>query len=109
MFIAKNFYMGWIRLSKSSMAILVFFINKKNSLLRLAQDYRALSIITTKNKYPLSIRKPNCSSTLNLKHWSLSYRPSCSCLLLKSTAEPDISLSQYYYILYLYTIFFNNL
>ena len=60
--------MGWIRLSKSFIAILVIFINKKNGLLRLVQDYRTLNIITTKNKYPLSIRRPNCLLTLNSEH-----------------------------------------
>jgi len=35
------------------MAIPVFFIKKKDSSLRLVQDYRALNSMTIKNKYPL--------------------------------------------------------
>jgi RNase H-like domain found in reverse transcriptase len=37
----------------SYMASLVFFIKKKDSLLRLVQNYRALNTMTMKNKYPL--------------------------------------------------------
>ena len=35
------------------MAILVFFIKKKNSSLKLMQNYQALNAITIKNKYLL--------------------------------------------------------
>jgi len=37
------------------MAVPVFFIKKKDSLLHLVQDYRALNAITVKNKYPLPL------------------------------------------------------
>jgi len=33
----------------------VFFIKKKDSLLRLVQNYRALNSMTVKNKYPLPL------------------------------------------------------
>jgi len=37
------------------MAALVFFIKKKDSSLRLVQDYQVLNSITVKNKYPLPL------------------------------------------------------
>jgi len=37
------------------MAALVFFIKKKDGLLQLVQDYRALNSIMVKNKYPLPL------------------------------------------------------
>jgi len=37
------------------MAVPVFFIKKKDSLLHLVQDYCALNAITVKNKYPLPL------------------------------------------------------
>jgi len=37
------------------MATPVFFIKKKNSSLRLVQDYRALNSMMVKNKYPLPL------------------------------------------------------
>ena len=37
------------------MAAPMFFIKKKDGLLRLVQDYRALNAVTVKNKYPLSL------------------------------------------------------
>jgi len=40
---------------KSPMAALVFFIKKKDGLLQLVQDYRALNSMTVKNKYPLPL------------------------------------------------------
>ena len=40
---------------KSSIAILVFFIKKNNSLLQLVQDYRTFNFMIIKNKYPLSL------------------------------------------------------
>jgi len=33
----------------------VFFIKKKDSLLRLVQDYHTLNVVTVKNRYPLSL------------------------------------------------------
>ncbi|GLB45814.1 putative retrotransposable element tf2 155 kda protein type 1-like [Lyophyllum shimeji] len=37
------------------MASPVFFIKKKDGSLRLVQDYRALNVITVKNRYPLPL------------------------------------------------------
>jgi len=54
-FITKNLYIGRIKLSKFPIVMLVFFIKKKDSLLRLVQNYRILNMITIKNKYPLSL------------------------------------------------------
>ena len=54
-FLSENFYTGWICPFKSSMAIPIFFIKKKDSFLQLVQNYRSLNIVTVKNKYPLSL------------------------------------------------------
>jgi len=54
-FLEENLCTGRIRLSKSPMAALVFFIKKKDGSLRLVQDYRALNSMTVKNKYPLPL------------------------------------------------------
>jgi len=54
-FLEENLCTGRIRPSKSPMAVLVFFIKKKDGLLHLVQDYRALNTITVKNKYPLPL------------------------------------------------------
>jgi len=53
-FLEENLYTGRIRPSKSPIAALVFFIKKKDGLLQLVQDYRALNAVTIKNRYPLS-------------------------------------------------------
>src|ERR1700761_8604882 len=54
-FLKENLETGRIRPSKSPMSSPVFFIKKKDSSLRLVQDYRALNAITVKNKYPLPL------------------------------------------------------
>jgi len=54
-FLEENLRTGQIHPSKSPMAALVFFIKKKDSSLRLVQDYRALNSMTVKNKYPLPL------------------------------------------------------
>jgi len=54
-FLEENLRTGRIRPSKSSIAAPVFFIKKKDGLLRLVQDYRALNAITVKNRYPLPL------------------------------------------------------
>jgi len=54
-FLEENLCSGRIRPSKSPMAAPVFFIKKKDGLLCLVQDYRALNAVTVKNKYPLSL------------------------------------------------------
>jgi len=52
-FLEENLCTRWIRPSKSPIAAPVFFIKKKDGLLRLVQDYRALNAMTVKNRYPL--------------------------------------------------------
>ena len=54
-FLKENLETGRIWPSKSPMSSLVFFINKKDGSLRLVQDYRALNVITVKNKYLLPL------------------------------------------------------
>jgi len=54
-FLKENLETGQIRLSKSPMASPVFFIKKKDGTLWLVQDYRALNMMTVKNKYPLPL------------------------------------------------------
>jgi len=54
-FLKENLHTGQIHLSKSPMATPVFFIKKKDGLLRLVQDYRILNSMTVKNKYPLPL------------------------------------------------------
>jgi len=54
-FLEENLHTGQIHPSKSPMVALVFFIKKKDSSLRLVQDYRALNSMTVKNKYPLPL------------------------------------------------------
>jgi len=46
---------GQICPSKSLMASLVFFIQKKDGTLWLVQDYQALNTMMVKNKYPLPL------------------------------------------------------
>jgi hypothetical protein len=45
----------WGRLTKSLMASPVFFIKKKDGLLRLVQDYQALNVLTIKILYLLPL------------------------------------------------------
>jgi len=54
-FLEENLHTGRIRPSKSPIAAPVFFIKKKDSSLRLVQDYRALNAVTVKNRYPLPL------------------------------------------------------
>jgi hypothetical protein len=44
---------GYIKLSKSSYGAPVFFVHKKDGMLRMCVDYRALNKVTVKNRYPL--------------------------------------------------------
>jgi hypothetical protein len=53
-FIAEGLSTGCICLSKSLMALPVFFV-KKDGALRFVQDYRALNAMTMKNWYPLPL------------------------------------------------------
>jgi len=54
-FLEENLRTGRIRSLKSSIAAPVFFIKKKDSSLRLVQDYCALNAVTVKNRYPLPL------------------------------------------------------
>ena len=54
-FLEKNLHTRWIHPSKSPMATPVFFIKKKDGLLRLLQDYCVLNSMMVKNKYPLPL------------------------------------------------------
>jgi len=54
-FLEENLHTGRIRPSKSSIAAPVFFIKKKDGLLCLVQDYRALNAVTVKNRYLLPL------------------------------------------------------
>jgi len=54
-FLEENLCTRQIHLSKSPMVALVFFIKKKDGLLQLVQDYRALNSVTVKNRYPLPL------------------------------------------------------
>jgi len=54
-FLEENLHTGQIRPSKSSIAAPVFFIKKKDGLLRLVQDYHALNAVTIKNRYLLPL------------------------------------------------------
>lgn len=54
-FIKENIDKGYIVPSKSPMASPVFFVKKKDSKLRLIQDYRKLNDISVKNRYPLPL------------------------------------------------------
>src|SRR6266436_1189795 len=54
-FLHENLANGHICPSKSPMGAPVFFIKKKDSLLRLIQDYQKLNEITVKNSYPLPL------------------------------------------------------
>jgi hypothetical protein len=54
-FLEEALATGRIRQSKSPLGAPVFFIKKKDGKLRFVQDYRALNVITRKNRYPLPL------------------------------------------------------
>src|SRR3981189_2765052 len=54
-FLEEALATGRIRHSKSPIGAPVFFIKKKDGKLRFVQDYRALNLITRKNRYPLPL------------------------------------------------------
>jgi hypothetical protein len=54
-FLEEALRTGRIRPSKSPIGAPVFFIKKKDGKLRFIQDYRALNLITRKNRYPLPL------------------------------------------------------
>jgi hypothetical protein len=54
-FLEEALATGRIRHLKSPIGAPVFFIKKKDGKLRFVQDYRALNLITRKNRYPLPL------------------------------------------------------
>ncbi len=44
---------GYIKLGKSPYGAPVFFVHKKDGMLRMCVDYKALNKATMKNRYPL--------------------------------------------------------
>ena len=54
-FLEENLCTRRIQFSKSPIAAPMFFIKKKDGLLHLVQDYRALNAITVKNRYLLPL------------------------------------------------------
>jgi len=54
-FLEENLHTRRIWPSKSLIAAPVFFIKKKDGLLRLVQDYHMLNAVTVKNRYPLPL------------------------------------------------------
>jgi hypothetical protein len=54
-FLEEALATGHIWQSKSPLGAPVFFIKKKDGKLRFVQDYRALNVITRKNRYPLPL------------------------------------------------------
>ena len=54
-FLEEALRTGRIRQSKSPIGAPVFFVKKKDGKLRFVQDYRALNLITRKNRYPLPL------------------------------------------------------
>ena len=54
-FVKEQLRKGYIRPSKSSQMVLVFFVGKKDGKKRMVQDYRYLNEWTIKNNYPLPL------------------------------------------------------
>ena len=54
-FISEQLRKRYIRPSKSSQIVLVFFIGKKNGKKHMVQDYQYLNKWTVKNNYPLPL------------------------------------------------------
>jgi len=69
-FLEENLRTGRIRPSKSPIAAPVFFIKKKNSSLRLVQDYRVLNAVTIKNRYPLLLISELVSQLRGAKYFT---------------------------------------
>lgn len=82
-FLTENLCTGWIHLSKSSIAVPVFFTNKKNSSLHIVQDYRNLNTIIVKNKYSLSL----ISEWNTLQNWVLTRVSTLSKLSLEISGK----------------------
>jgi len=69
-FLEENLHTGRIRSSKSPIAAPVFFIKKKDGLLRLVQDYRVLNAVTVKNRYPLPLISELISQLRGAKYFT---------------------------------------
>src|SRR5260370_4208609 len=69
-FLWENLANGSIHPSKSPMGAPVFFIKKKDGLLRLIQDYQKLNKITVKNSYPLPLISNVLTRLCNAKWFS---------------------------------------
>jgi len=69
-FLEENLHTEWIRPSKSPIAALVFFIKKKDGLLWLVQDYRALNAVTVKNRYSLPLISQLISQLRGAKYFT---------------------------------------
>jgi len=69
-FLEENLCTGRIRPSKSPIAAPVFFIKKKDGLLRLVQDYQALNSMTVKNKYPLPLNSELVSQLRGARYFT---------------------------------------
>jgi len=69
-FLEENLRNGQIRPSKSPIAAPVFFIKKKDALLWLVQDYRALNAVTVKNRYPLPLISELVSELRGAKYFT---------------------------------------
>ena len=69
-FLEENLHTRQIHPSKSPMAAPVFFIKKKDSSLRLVQDYRALNSMVVKNKYPLPLISELVSQLRRAKYFT---------------------------------------
>jgi len=69
-FLEENLRTGQIRPSKSSITVPVFFIKKKDSSLRLVQDYRTLNAVTVKNRYPLLLISELVSQLRRAKYFT---------------------------------------
>ena len=71
-FFTKNLHTYRICSSKSLMAMLVFFIKKKNSSLQLVQDYKILNFMIIKTKYLLPLIPKLVSQLCNTKYFILT-------------------------------------
>jgi len=69
-FLEENLHTSQICPSKSPMAAPVFFIKKKDSLLQLVQDYRALNSMIVKNKYSLPLISKLVSQLCGAKYFT---------------------------------------
>jgi len=69
-FLEENLHTRRIQPSKSPIAAPVFFIKKKDSSLRLVQDYRTLNVVTVKNRYPLPLISKLISQLRGAKYFT---------------------------------------